>query len=73
MLMGDGHSDEANMLKPFLAREYSGMRCIGATTNTNYRKHIFPDPAFVRRFEKIDIAEPSEKTTLDILRSLKKD
>lgn len=70
MLMGNGTSDAANLLKPLLSR--SRIRCIGATTHAEYRKHVMIDAAFERRFEQIRLEEPSEEVTVDILRGLKK-
>ncbi|GMM33984.1 chaperone ATPase [Saccharomycopsis crataegensis] len=68
MLMGDGKSDAANLLKPMLAR--GTLHCIGATTITEYRKYIEKDGAFERRFQKIDVKEPSVRETTAILRGL---
>lgn len=47
----DGAMDAANLLKPMLAR--GELRCIGATTLTEYRKHVEKDPAFERRFQQV--------------------
>ncbi|MCW1930426.1 MAG: ATP-dependent Clp protease ATP-binding subunit [Candidatus Kerfeldbacteria bacterium] len=63
-----GSLDTAHMLKPALAR--GELRCIGATTTEEYRKHIEADSALERRFQPITIAEPSEKETLDILKGI---
>lgn len=68
MLMGDGKSDVANLLKPMLAR--GTLHCIGATTVEEYRKHIEKDGAFERRFQKIDVPEPTVRETVAILRGL---
>lgn len=68
MLMGDGKSDAANLLKPMLAR--GTLHCIGATTVEEYRKHVEKDGAFERRFQKIDVPEPSIPDTVAILRGL---
>lgn len=68
MLMGDGKSDVANLLKPMLAR--GELHCIGATTSEEYRRHIEKDGAFERRFQKIDVPEPSVPQTIAILRGL---
>lgn len=73
-LMGAGTSsdsanDAANMLKPALAA--GTLRCIGATTNTEYRKHIEKDAALTRRFQRIDVVEPSVEDTIKILHGLK--
>ncbi|KAI9496291.1 putative HSP100 protein [Zychaea mexicana] len=65
---GEGSMDAANLLKPMLAR--GELRCIGATTITEYRQ-IEKDPAFERRFQKVDVGEPSVPATISILRGLK--
>ena len=65
----EGASDAANMLKPQLAR--GELRCIGATTLDEYRKHIEKDPALERRFQPVIVAEPSVEATIAILRGLK--
>ena len=65
----EGAADAANMLKPPLAR--GELRCIGATTLDEYRKHIEKDPALERRFQPIYIKEPSVEETIAILRGLK--
>ena len=65
----EGASDAANMLKPQLAR--GELRCIGATTLDEYRKHIEKDPALERRFQPVQVAEPSVEATIAILRGLK--
>lgn len=64
----EGSMDAANLLKPMLAR--GELRCIGATTLTEYRE-IEKDPAFERRFQKVDVGEPSVTATISILRGLK--
>ncbi len=61
----DSNLDAANILKPALAR--GDLMCIGATTHEEYRRAIAQDPALDRRFRTIDIEEPSEKDTLQIL------
>lgn len=63
-----GSLDAANMLKPALARGY--MRCIGATTSEEYKKHIESDPALERRFQPIVVKEPTPEETLAILKGL---
>lgn len=63
-----GSMDAANMLKPALAR--GEIRCIGATTYAEYKKHIEPDSALERRFQPIDVEEPSAADTLKILRGI---
>ena len=65
----EGAADAANMLKPQLAR--GELRCIGATTLDEYRKHIEKDPALERRFQPVLVAEPSVEATVAILRGLK--
>jgi ATP-dependent Clp protease ATP-binding subunit ClpB len=65
----EGAADAANMLKPQLAR--GELRCIGATTLDEYRKHIEKDPALERRFQPVTVAEPSVEATIAILRGLK--
>ncbi len=65
----EGSSDAANLLKPELAR--GQLRCIGATTLDEYRKHIEKDAALERRFQPIYVGEPSVEDTVTILRGLK--
>ncbi len=65
----EGAVDAANMLKPALAR--GELRCIGATTLDEYRKHIEKDAALERRFAPVYIGEPSVEDTIAILRGLK--
>src|SRR3982751_51176 len=65
----EGAVDAANMLKPALAR--GDLRCIGATTLDEYRKHIEKDKALERRFQPVMIEEPSVDDTIAILRGLK--
>jgi len=65
----EGTMDAGNMLKPQLAR--GELRCIGATTLDEYRKHIEKDPALERRFQPVQVAEPSVEATIAILRGLK--
>ncbi len=64
----EGAQDAANMLKPALAR--GELRCIGATTLDEYRKHIEKDKALERRFQPVLIEEPSVDDTIAILRGL---
>jgi ATP-dependent Clp protease ATP-binding subunit ClpB len=64
-----GSMDAANLLKPALAR--GDLRCIGATTLDEYRKHIEKDAALERRFQTVFVAEPSVEDTISILRGLK--
>lgn len=66
---GDGAMDASNMLKPALAR--GELRCVGATTLDEYRKHIEKDPAFERRFQQVYVGEPTVEDTIAILRGLK--
>lgn len=68
MLMGDGKSDAANLLKPMLAR--GTLHCIGATTFVEYRKFITKDAALDRRFQKIDVPAATVQETIAILRGL---
>ncbi len=65
----EGAIDASNMLKPALAR--GDLRCVGATTLDEYRKHIEKDPALERRFQPVYIKEPSVEDTISILRGLK--
>ena len=62
--------DAANLLKPLLTR--GNLRCIGATTYQEYRQLFEKDNALSRRFQKIDIKEPTVNETLNILKGLKK-
>ena len=61
--------DAANMLKPVLAR--GELRCVGATTLDEYRKHIEKDAALERRFQPVMVGEPTVEDTIAILRGLK--
>src|SRR5215218_4832296 len=65
----EGAVDAANLLKPMLAR--GELRCVGATTLDEYRKHIEKDPALERRFQPVNVGEPSVEATIAILRGLK--
>ncbi len=65
----EGATDAANLLKPALAR--GEIRCIGATTLDEYRKHIEKDKALERRFQPVMVEEPSVNDTIAILRGLK--
>src|SRR5947208_5015723 len=65
----EGAVDAANLLKPMLAR--GELRCVGATTLDEYRKHIEKDAALERRFAPIYVDEPSVEDTIAILRGLK--
>ena len=65
----EGAMDAANLLKPMLAR--GELRCIGATTFDEYRQYIEKDAALERRFQKVNVDEPSVEDTISILRGLK--
>ena len=65
----EGAVDASNMLKPALAR--GELRCVGATTIKEYRKYIEKDAAFERRFQPVNVEEPSVEDTISILRGLK--
>jgi ATP-dependent Clp protease ATP-binding subunit ClpB len=65
----EGAADAANMLKPALAR--GELRCIGATTLDEYRKHVEKDAALERRFQPVYVGQPSVEDTISILRGLK--
>jgi ATP-dependent Clp protease ATP-binding subunit ClpB len=65
----EGAIDASNMLKPALAR--GELRCVGATTLSEYQKHIEKDAALERRFQQIYVGEPTVEDTIAILRGLK--
>lgn len=65
----EGSMDAGNLLKPMLAR--GELHCIGATTLDEYRKYIEKDPALERRFQPVQVDEPSVPDTIAILRGLK--
>ncbi len=65
----EGAADAANMLKPALAR--GELRCVGATTLDEYRKHVEKDAALARRFQPVFVGEPSVESAIAILRGLK--
>jgi ATP-dependent Clp protease ATP-binding subunit ClpB len=65
----EGAVDAANLLKPMLAR--GELRCVGATTLDEYRKHVEKDAALERRFQPVYVGEPTEADTIAILRGLK--
>ncbi len=67
--VGDNAMDAANILKPALAR--GEIQCIGATTIDEYRKYIEKDSALERRFQKIDVSEPSKDEAILILKGLR--
>ena len=64
-----GAMDASNLLKPAL--QSGAVRCIGSTTYKEYRQHFEKDRALVRRFQKIDVKEPSVEDTIEILKGLK--
>lgn len=64
-----GAMDAGNLLKPMLGR--GELRCIGATTLTEYRKFIEKDPALERRFQQILVDQPSVAETVSVLRGLR--
>ncbi|MEM6254603.1 MAG: ATP-dependent chaperone ClpB [Cyanobacteria bacterium P01_D01_bin.156] len=66
---GNSNVDAGNLLKPILAR--GELRCIGATTLDEYRKHIEKDAALERRFQQVYIGQPSVEDAISILRGLK--
>ncbi|MDA7745774.1 ATP-dependent chaperone ClpB [Psychromonas sp.] len=66
---GDGAMDASNMLKPALAR--GELHCVGATTLDEYRQYIEKDAALERRFQKVQVDEPTVEDTIAILRGLK--
>jgi len=65
----EGAIDAANLLKPALAR--GELRCVGATTINEYRKHVEKDAALERRFQPVLVGEPTVENTVAILRGLK--
>ncbi len=65
----EGSMDASNMLKPALAR--GELRCVGATTISEFRKHIEKDAALERRFQPVMVDEPNVEDTISILRGLK--
>ena len=65
----EGAADAAQLLKPALAR--GELRCIGATTLDEYRKHVEKDAALERRFQPVYVGEPNVEDTISILRGLK--
>lgn len=65
----EGAMDAGNLLKPMLAR--GELHAIGATTLDEYRKYIEKDPALERRFQKVQVSEPTVEDTISILRGLK--
>lgn len=73
MLIGaggaEGTMDAANLLKPALAR--GALRCLGATTHDEFRKYIESDPALERRFQPLNVVEPTADVAIAVLRGLK--
>lgn len=67
--VGNGSLDAANMLKPYLAA--GTIRFMGATTYEEYKKHFSTSKSLVRRFQKVDIKEPTEEEAVEILKGLK--
>ena len=67
---GEGSMDASNMLKPYL--ESGKIRFIGSTTYDEYNRHFSKSKGLVRRFQQIDIAEPTAEEALEILKRLKK-
>lgn len=65
----EGTMDAANILKPLLSK--GDIRCIGATTNNEYKKSILKDGALDRRFQPVTCRQPTEKETLEILKGVK--
>lgn len=65
----EGSMDASNMLKPQLAR--GDLHCVGATTTSEYRKYIEKDAALARRFQAVQVNEPTVEDTISILRGLK--
>ena len=65
----EGSMDAGNLLKPMLAR--GELHCIGATTLDEYRQYIEKDPALERRFQPVQVDEPTVEDTISILRGLK--
>ena len=65
-----GSMDASNILKPVLSN--GQIRCIGSTTYKDYRNYFDKDKAFSRRFQKVDISEPSKKECFEILKGIKK-
>ncbi|MDR3210856.1 MAG: ATP-dependent chaperone ClpB [Planctomycetota bacterium] len=65
----EGAADAANLLKPALAR--GELRCIGATTLDEFRKHVEKDAALARRFQPVFVGEPTVESSIAILRGLK--
>ena len=67
--VGGGSLDASNIFKPVLSNQ--GLRCIGSTTFSEYKKYFEKDHALNRRFQKIDVLEPSKEEAINILKGLK--
>ena len=67
----EGAISASDILKPYLAR--GEIKCIGATTKSEYEKYILPDKALMRRFELVFSEEPNETETIDILKNIKEE
>lgn len=67
--LGAGSLDASNLLKPYLTQD--GIKFIGATTYTEYKKYLEKDKGLIRRFQTIEIKEPSVEETIEILQGLK--
>ena len=65
----EGSMDASNMLKPALSR--GELQCIGATTLAEYRKYFERDAALERRFQIVQVTEPNDEDTLQILEGIK--
>lgn len=68
--VGEGSFDVSNLLKPYLAQ--GSIRFIGATTFEEYKKYFEKNKSLVRRFQNVEIVEPTEEETLEILKGLKR-
>ena len=67
--VGEGSFDASNLLKPYLSEGH--IRCIGATTYEEYKKYFEKNKSLIRRFQNIEVKEPSEEETVRILEGLK--
>lgn len=68
--MGNSSLDASNLLKPYFDKQ--GMRFIGSTTYEDYKKYFIKNKALVRRFQKVDVPEPTVDETVEILKGIKK-
>lgn len=68
---GDSSCDIANLLKPYLSNPDSKLRVIGSTTLEEYRKKVEPDKAFCRRFQTINVEEPTQEEAVKMLKGMK--